>query len=400
MERAHRVSVELSIRYESGYACHCDRSFLGKVDLWRDLFPDDFGHNLASISPGETYTQTYASGILTPPFNRENLIRFPEKHFVCSKKNGHTAPDTGRFYPQGYGWRPLNCFPQNKKPFRIIQKEGGFLVADTNHPLSSYPMQLSAHLYEELETPEEHGGSITDIADYITSDGPGMQVPLPGTSVNFYSEYPFPRVNSNDDSHFYQTPRLVKHLDDTAIRQVELLHGRLLSPGWTILDLMSSWVSHLPATLQQYVATGLGMNREELRANPQLAGYKVHDLNNDPRLPFDDNTFDAVICTASVEYLIYPLEVMAEIARVLKPGGISLTTFSDRWFPGKEITIWPDLHPFERLGLILDYYIKSLSFDTLNTETIRGYPRPITDKHILKSLVSDPIFAVWGKISK
>ena len=161
---------------------------------------------------------------------------------------------------------------------------------------------------------------------------------------------------------------------------------------------MSSWTSHLPNSYENLQITGLGLNEEELWANPQLTKTMVHDLNQLTKLPFPDNSFDAVICTSSIEYLTQPLEVLAEIARVTLPGGIFITTFSDRWFPGKEIEPWADLHRFERLGLILDYFLKTGKFENVHTESVLGLPRPLTDKHIAKTYISDPIFAVWANI--
>jgi len=111
---------------------------------------------------------------------------------------------------------------------------------------------------------------------------------------------------------------------------------------------MSSWVSHLRGTLIDYETIGLGLNEEELKANKQLSGFVVHDLNQKPELPFQDNEFDAVICTASIEYLTQSIQIITEVARVTKPGGVFINTFSDRWFPGKEILPWSDMHPFER----------------------------------------------------
>ena len=161
---------------------------------------------------------------------------------------------------------------------------------------------------------------------------------------------------------------------------------------------MSSWTSHLPNSYENLQITGLGLNEEELWANPQLTKTMVHDLNQLTKLPFPDNSFDAVICTSSIEYLTQPLEVLAEIARVTLPGGIFITTFSDRWFPGKEIEPWADLHRFERLGLILDYFLKTGKLENVHTESVLGLPRPLTDKHIAKTYISDPIFAVGANI--
>lgn len=399
MKKAHRASVLFSLCYESDHGRHCDRRFVDKVDFWRDIFPGNTGSRIAALSQGERCRQNFPPGILTPPFAEEKIIRFADTHFG-NDQAGDLHPAVGRFYPQGYAWKALHCFPQNRQPFRILARSTDQLVGDTNHPLSTSALQLEARIIDTLRCVEEHGGSYTDIADTLTTDGPGMQVPSPGTLTDFYATYPFTRVDNSDDSTFYRSPRFVRHLDDTAVSQVESLYSRLLSPGWKILDLMSSWVSHLPDSLSGYEATGLGLNSEEMRANRQLHQHVVHDLNLTPQLPFADNQFDAVVCTASIEYLTRPLEVMQEVARVIRPGGISVTTFSDRWFPGKEVMIWADMHRFERLGLILDYYLRTESFNTLHTETVQGFPRPATDKHFGSSFTSDPIFAVWGSVNK
>jgi SAM-dependent methyltransferase len=251
---------------------------------------------------------------------------------------------------------------------------------------------------EKLGPVQDYAGSCNDISEMVTNRGPGMQMPYPGIATDFYYEYPFPRKNEDDDALFYGTPRLVNHLDHKAIDQVKSIYTRLLQEGSKILDLMSSWVSYLPGTLGDYESIGLGLNEEELKANRQLSGFVLHDLNRRPELPFEENDFDAVICTASIEYLVRPIQVITEVARVTKPGGVFISTFSDRWFPGKEILPWPDMHPFERLGLVLDYYLKTDAFENLHTESIRGLPRPPDDIHIKETVISDPVFAVWGNV--
>jgi SAM-dependent methyltransferase len=245
---------------------------------------------------------------------------------------------------------------------------------------------------------KSQSGVCKDIAELVTKDGPGMQAPYPEVKTDFYRTYPFKRSNEADDRQFYQTPRLVHHLDQNAMAQVMGVYDRLLATGSRILDLMSSWVSHLPERLADCETIGLGLNAQELKTNPQLSRHVVHDLNQEPRLPFEDDTFDAVICTASIEYLIQPLEVMAEVVRVTRPGGLFVTTFSDRWFPGKEILPWSEMHPFERLGLVMNYYVKTGAFDDLHTLSIRGLPRPLDDKYISETAISDPIFGVWGRV--
>jgi SAM-dependent methyltransferase len=141
---------------------------------------------------------------------------------------------------------------------------------------------------------------------------------------------------------------------------------------------------------------GLGMNRDELAANPRLNERVVKDLNERSELPWADGAFDLVLCTASIEYLLRPREVMAEARRVLKPGGTCAVTFSDRWFPTKAIRVWSELHPFERLGMVTSL-MRGAGFGDLETETLRGLKRPEDDKYADQRAFADPLFAVWGR---
>jgi SAM-dependent methyltransferase len=163
-----------------------------------------------------------------------------------------------------------------------------------------------------------------------------------------------------------------------------------------VLDLMSSWVSHLPDPIDLHV-TGLGLNAAELAQNPRLAERTVHDLNENPALPYPDAHFDAVVCTASVEYLVRPLEVFRAVRRVLRPGAPLVLTFSERWFPPKAIQLWPAIHPFERVGLVLRYFRAAGGFGVLGSETARGWPRPEDDKYAGQFPDADPLYAVWGR---
>ncbi|NJO14913.1 MAG: methyltransferase domain-containing protein [Thioploca sp.] len=164
-----------------------------------------------------------------------------------------------------------------------------------------------------------------------------------------------------------------------------------------ILDLMSSWKSHLPVNIKFNQLVGLGINSTELAGNPQLTHHFVYDLNKNPHLPFDNEQFDVVVCTVSVEYLIHPFAVFEEVARVLKPDGYFIVTFSNRWFPPKVIQIWTDIHEFERMGLVLEYFIQSGRYQHLGTYSVRNYPRPADDKYSHETSQSDPVFAVYGQ---
>ncbi len=147
----------------------------------------------------------------------------------------------------------------------------------------------------------------------------------------------FDRQDDADDERFYGPDRFVTHIDEGAVAAVGALYEELAVEG-DVLDLMASWVSHFPARPRHLVV--LGMNERELAANPQAADWVVHDLNRHPRLPFDDHRFDDATCCASVDYLVRPVEVFAEVARVLRPGGRFVVTYSNRCFPTKVIRGW------------------------------------------------------------
>jgi SAM-dependent methyltransferase len=227
-----------------------------------------------------------------------------------------------------------------------------------------------------------------------------MQARVNTDPTNFFADHPFRRADETEDRLFYEVPRMVNHIDDTAVDIIRQIYGKRIPPRSHVLDLMSSWVSHLPEDLPLKSLTGLGMNQTELEANRRLTDYVVHDLNENPQLPFNDGDFDAVICSVSIEYLIHPFKIFEEINRVLKPGGIFIVTFSNRWFPPKAITIWPELHEFERMGLVLEFFLKSGQYEHLQTYSMRGLPRPQDDKYYPRIPFSDPVYAVWGNSRK
>ncbi|HSO21048.1 MAG TPA: methyltransferase domain-containing protein, partial [Desulfosarcina sp.] len=189
----------------------------------------------------------------------------------------------------------------------------------------------------------------------------------------------------------------VHHLDDTAREMVTDVYRLFMQDGMQVLDLMSSWASHLPSNIKPAGVSGLGMNRTELAQNPILSEIQVHDLNAAPRLPYADASFEIAVCTVSVEYLIQPVAVFKDVARVLKPGGAFVVVFSNRWFPPKVVRIWEQLHEFERVGLVLEYFLRSGAYQNLGTYSMRGLPRPQNDKYAGDMPLSDPVYAVWGR---
>ena len=168
--------------------------------------------------------------------------------------------------------------------------------------------------------------------------GPAAPDPCAGFPPGFFT-----RADDRGDAVFYTPPRLVTHIDDAAIGAVGELYAELDIDGAApaprrVLDLMSSWVSHFRTPPAELVV--LGMNAEELAANPAATQRLVHDLNADPRVPLPDAEVDAVVCCVSIDYLTRPIEELADAGRVLRPGGPLAVTFSDRCFPTKAVRGW------------------------------------------------------------
>ena len=164
------------------------------------------------------------------------------------------------------------------------------------------------------------------------------------------------KLDDTNDLNFYDYPRFVTHVDDSFIDRLTNLYRERLKPNSRILDLMSSWVSHLPSDIEYAYVEGHGMNAEELAKNPQLDHYFVQNLNQQPKLPLQDADFDAVLVTVSIQYLQYPEAVLSEIYRVLKPEGITIVSFSNRMFYQKAIAAWREGTDTDRVSLVRKYF--------------------------------------------
>ena len=173
----------------------------------------------------------------------------------------------------------------------------------------------------------------------------------------------FRRLDESSDAEFYRQPRLVTHIDDATIAALTDYYREVLPPGGAVLDLMSSWVSHLPADVRFGRVAGLGMNAAELAANPRLTESSVHDLNACPELPYPPQSFDAVLNAVSVQYLTRPVQVFAEVWRVLRPGGISIVAMSHRCFPTKAVRAFHVLPRDARFDLVARYHELAGGFD-------------------------------------
>jgi SAM-dependent methyltransferase len=208
----------------------------------------------------------------------------------------------------------------------------------------------------------------------------------------------FVRVDNTDDSAFYATDRMVDHLDSLARSTIEDLVGRLMiEDGPVVLDLMASCDSHLPSSAQPSRVVGLGLNERELASNSKLDDFVIHDLNKTAELPFEDEKFDVVLCTVSVDYMTQPYQSFLEVARILKPGGLFLVTFSNRYFQEKVVKIWRHATGKQRINLVESYFENSNQFEKPTVFVSRGKPRPGDDKYAALGVPSDPVYAVYAE---
>jgi SAM-dependent methyltransferase len=222
----------------------------------------------------------------------------------------------------------------------------------------------------------------------------------PSVASFWLDRYPpdaFSRFDEASDVEFYATARSGPHVDTLALETVQrVVHTLLTERRPSVLDLMAGKSSHLPDDLETERVVGLGLDEQSMAENGRLTEYRLQDLNDVPRLPFADESFDAVLNTLSVGYLTRPFDVFAEAARVLKPGGLMLVVFSDRVFKAKAVKLWREASGSERKMLVEEYFASARGFAELYSFVSRGRPRPRDDPYAGFGIPSDTIWAVYS----
>lgn len=392
------ASVTLSLKWSDSRAVHEEQLYVERFSIWReaDTLPPELGRNIAGMHAGEERQATLQPGELLESWTASRVIATDPARFDRNRHPGLVVePRVGRFYPQGFYQGVQGIFNDAVNPARITRLSQDRLELDSNPPLARFPLQLRFRLEQVLPGYDRRGGRCTSPLDKLLTY-PGLAAPLAdGTATDYGDEGDgMSRLDERADERFYARPRLVQHLDRQALESVNYLYRRLLPARAEVLDLMASIDSHL-----QGVEIGnlhlLGMNGDELAANAAAMNRVVQDLNRSASLPFADLSLDAVVCTASIEYLLRPAAVLTEIRRILRPGGLLIISFSNRWFPTKAIRVWSELHEFERVGLVTQW-LQQAGFSGLHTFSSRGRPRPADDPHVDKTPYSDPVYAVWG----
>lgn len=392
------ASLTFSLQWSDGRAVHDEEMHVENFSVFReaDFLPVEIGGRLVGMTPGDYARAELPVGEITGDWDATREVsgspcRFDREYLPGLKMEPHC----GRFYPRGIFHGLEGIVREAIEPARITALDEHAMHVDLNHPLARYSFRLTCHVVQVLPGSDMRGGRCSSPLDDLLRY-PGLAAPLQdGLDTRYVDEGSrLARMDEQEDKLFYTTPRLVQHLDARALQTVDALYARILPAGADVLDLMASHDSHLQGCSQRSLHV-LGMNAEELEANSSATSRLVLDLNQDSTLPYEDSCLDAVICTASVEYLVQPQRIFEEVLRVLRPGGVFALTFSNRWFPGKAITVWSELHEFERVGMVTQW-LQQAGFEDLHTFSSRGWPRPVSDAHYGQTTVSDPVYAVWG----
>ena len=204
------------------------------------------------------------------------------------------------------------------------------------------------------------------------------------------------KIDSSDDKIFYQNPRYVHHLSLPFRNKLTSLYSEYLFNHQVILDLMSSWVSHLPENIRYKKVIGHGMNKSELSSNKRLDSFWVQNLNQNQNLPIEDSTVDVGLIVAGLQYLQFPEKVSLELSRIMKPDSLLIISFTNRAFWTKSPYIWTNSTEHQRIN-----YVKSVI--TSNGWIIEKIVSEKThDKKLFGfyNLESDPFFSVIAKNNK
>jgi len=398
IDEQQNLSILIALQWQDELVTYTDSHFVLKTNFWRDIYPPVFDYQIKRAELNQTLNIKYKAGdLIDNQFNANHIKTIPLGQFN-RYYSGRIAiePAIGRFYPRGMIEGIADCFKMDNRPFRILDKTEDRLTIDLNHPLAQFPLKVSATITDIFDANQQNGGRCNDIAETITTNGPGFQV-LSTIAYDFSQGMPFARKIEEDDGLFYDAIETTIPVDQVAIEQLQQFYREHISDNSSVLDLMAATESYLPETLKNIDLTGLGVKEDDLNSNKQLNHSILHNINTQPELPFKEETFDAVICSFGIEYITQPIKIFEQVARILKPGGVFLVAFSDRFFDKKAIALWDDLHSFERMGLVLEYFRQTDQFNALQSQSIRGLVRHEDDPFINKTAFSCPMFMLSGK---
>ena len=261
------IDLIFQMRWKSNFAYHTDCYQASRVNIWRDILPTNLLDLLQNKQSGENVELRVQAGEMMPSFDKHKLMSIRRHQFEPQTLGIEmTEPSVGWFYPKGLLNGIAGIFKANLEPFRCVTLNNGHITVDLNHPLSGKDYVLSAIVGKVETKRSEMGGGSIDWMETLTA-GPGMQARWQDHQTDYFFGNPFSREDEQPDAVFYKKPRFTQHLDDTAIEIFRGTYGRFLTDGMRVLDLMSSWQSHIPVGLRYDKVIGLGLNEEELKKN-------------------------------------------------------------------------------------------------------------------------------------
>ena len=398
LRRNSQASITLALHWDDKRAVHEDRMHFELFDVASEIgsLPGNLGETILGKPAGKRIVTSCAAGELFDSW-QHNLCHLasPNRFDRSLYDKKQVEPKVGRFYPR-------DCFQDlpdfhGKAPLagRITRLNQDQMTIDLNHPMAHFDIELGLTIEQLFTATADSRTSPTRCLEQ-TGLTTGLKACLKGPANTDYGDDTegLSRIDNDNDAVFYHMPRWVQHLDAVALDTINKLYRRLIPAGGEVLDIMASHDSHLQ-DIDINTLYVLGMNQQELSANKAANVSFMHNLNQEPVVMLTDESVDAVVCTASIEYLTNPIGILAEIRRVLKQDGIFIVTFSNRWFPTKAIQIWTELHEFERVGLVTQW-MANTGFNRLHTFSSRGWPRPASDSYHGSLQHSDPVHAVWG----
>ena len=210
------------------------------------------------------------------------------------------------------------------------------------------------------------------------------------------SPYDRNKSDISDDEIFYHQPRFVHHLSDSFRNRLTSLYSEYLLNHHIILDLMSSWVSHLPSNISYKKVIGHGMNEAELSSNERLDRFFVQNLNKKQNMPIEDSSVDVGLIVAGWQYLQYPEKVSLELSRVIKSDSLLIISFTNRAFWTKAPNIWTYSSEEKRI----EYVTSVLTSNGWRIEKILN--EKTQDKKLFGFYTSesDPFFSVIARNNK
>lgn len=351
------ATIHFTLEWDSSHATHVEHYLAKDVSFVRDILPLGIKSQMLGLRVGDAITIKMDPSEV-PPFKPGKVLDMPQARFQPPVVDGRsTKARVGRYYPKNFIEAVPGTRPESETPFRVMEGDRAGFKANMNHPMADRDVAIRAEVVSISEK-ESIPGELKRWSATLLS-GPGMQARLPETPTDFLGDDPFKRLDESEEA----APLL---MDAQGLDNVRNIYGSVLGEGLDVLE----------------IGPGSDFLPSDEDDEGSVATHPLSELNSDPKLPFDDEMFDAVVCTGGAPYMTKPNEVFEEVARVLKPGGVFVLAFSDKWDDGKVVQVWTDLYEFERMGLVSQYFIRTELYEDIVTFSARGQ--------------GAPIYAVWG----